>query len=317
MKKLEALVVCVDYSDFLAETIVFTLPHVDDMLVVTTPEDGRTQGVCHRFGVRCCKTRAFYQWGETFNKARGINYGLMNLTRDDWVIHLDADIVLPARTRHFLNTSMLEPTKLYGMDRFDIKGRDQWERHKASPYLQYQDSCRICPPNGHEMGTRLVHGAYGNWLPIGYCQLWNPKASGIAMYPDTADGSAEHTDVLHALQWDREDRALLPELIALHLTPKSGSPQCVNWKGRRSPSFTAKEEPFRLAPRKLGRHHPPCPPEPPPGPYGPHHHHPEPPPRPEPPRPEPPHPAPPRPEPPKPKPEPPKPEPRPVPGPHR
>jgi hypothetical protein len=266
--RIEAVTICVDYHDYLQETLPFTLPHVDDLVVVTTPEDGRTQGVCQKFGVRCVKTRSFYQWGETFNKARGINYGLMNLRRDDWVLHIDSDVVLPARTRHFLNSSMLEPTKLYGMDRFDVRGRAAWDKYKASRYLQYEDSCRVTPPNEFQMGSRLLHGAYGNWVPIGFFQLWNPKASNIATYPDTADGSAEHTDVLHSLQWDREDRVLLPELIALHLTT-DGETYGNNWKGRKAAAFTTKQEPYPLSKRK---HHPKHP-EPirHPSPYGDHH----------------------------------------------
>ena len=46
MNRIEAVTVCVDYADYLEETLPFLLPHVDDLVVVTTPEDGRTrQGV--------------------------------------------------------------------------------------------------------------------------------------------------------------------------------------------------------------------------------------------------------------------------------
>ena len=93
MNRLEAVVICVDYADYLAETLPFLLPHVDDVVVVTTPDDGRTHRVCKRHGVRFLPTRCFYREGEPFNKARGINYGLANLKLDGWVLHIDADIV--------------------------------------------------------------------------------------------------------------------------------------------------------------------------------------------------------------------------------
>ena len=103
MNRLEAVTVCVDYADYLEEILPFLLPHVDDMVVVTTPDDGRTHRVCKRYGVRFLPTRCFYRDGEKFNKARGINYGLANLKLDGWVLHVDSDTVLPLRTRYMLH----------------------------------------------------------------------------------------------------------------------------------------------------------------------------------------------------------------------
>ena len=37
MNRLEAVTVCVDYADYLEETLPFLLPHVDDLVVITTP----------------------------------------------------------------------------------------------------------------------------------------------------------------------------------------------------------------------------------------------------------------------------------------
>ena len=39
--RIEAVCVCVDYADYLEEVLPFLLPHVDDMVVVTTPQPGR------------------------------------------------------------------------------------------------------------------------------------------------------------------------------------------------------------------------------------------------------------------------------------
>ena len=93
--RIEAVAICVDYADYLEETLPSLLPHVDDLVIVTTPEDSRTRRVCARHSVRCLPTRCFYRDGEAFNKARGINYGLANLKLDDWVLHITlADKIL-------------------------------------------------------------------------------------------------------------------------------------------------------------------------------------------------------------------------------
>jgi hypothetical protein len=254
--RIEAVVVCVDYTDFLAETLPFLLPHVDDVVVVTTPEDGRTKGVCHRLGVRCLPTHAFFQWGDKFNKARGINYGLANLRKDGWLLHLDADIALPARSRWLMNLACLDERKLYGVDRVNVVGRQAWDDYKRDRPIQYASSCRLDPPRGHELGSRLLHLGFGGYCPIGYFQLWHPGTSGIIRYPDSAADSAEHSDVNHAIQWDREDRELLPEIIAMHLVTKGagqGLAYGVNWRGRLSPEFNVAESPYRASPPRVAK----------------------------------------------------------------
>ena len=49
-------------------------------------------------------------------------------------------------------------------------------------------------------------------------------------YP-IAQGDAEHTDVLHAIQWDEGKRHLIPEVIGVHLQSEPAV-LGANWKGR-------------------------------------------------------------------------------------
>ncbi len=258
MKRLEAVVICVDYADYLAETLPFLLPHVDDVVVVTTPEDGRTHRVCKRHGVRFLPTRCLYREEEPFNKARGINYGLANLKLDGWVLHIDADIVLPSRTRYLLGNADLEPRKLYGCDRVHCVGRVAWDGLKADPEIQYEWSCLVKAPRRWSLGARIAHVEYGGYCPIGFFQLWNPSGSGVSRYPRVGQGTAEHSDVLHAIQWDRPDRCLIPELICIHLETKDkgdGRPMGQNWSGRTTPEFVHMSRPYRSScTRPLGAH---------------------------------------------------------------
>jgi hypothetical protein len=256
--RIEAVCVCVDYADYLEEVLPFLLPHVDDMVVVTTPEDGRTRKACARLGVRCLPTRCFHREGEAFNKARGINYGLANLKLDGWVLHIDADIVLPQRTRYLLNNMDLDARKLYGCDRVNCVGRAAWDDFKENPELQYEWRCLIKPPRRWPLGARIAHMEYGGYCPIGFFQLWSPRGSGITRYPQVCQGTAEHSDVLHAIQWDREDRCLIPELICVHLETKDKGdrrPMGQNWAGRTTPEFTRDEKPYRIASARPGGAH--------------------------------------------------------------
>jgi hypothetical protein len=247
--RIEAITVCVDYSDFLAETLPHILSQVDELIVVTSLEDRLTRQLCRRNGVRCLSTNCFYGDEARFNKARGINYGLAHLALSDWVLHIDADIVLPQRFRHILDRAHLEQRKLYGCDRVSCIGRAAWEDFKRSPAAQYEWSCMIHAPRGWPLGTRIAHFDYGGYCPIGFFQLWHPRTSGVERYPTHWQGTAEHTDVLHAIQWERRDRVLIPELIAIHLETKSASGAGANWSGRTTPAFTMDEAPFTACDR--------------------------------------------------------------------
>lgn len=235
---LEAVTVCVGYSDFLREALSHNLVQLDSLTVVTTPDDEATRDLCRYTGVRCLPTECIYRDTQkpAFNKSRAINYGLAHMACSDWVLHLDADIVLPPQFRRMAENAELDPTCIYGMDRVDCVGYQEWDAFLLNPELQYRWSYLITPPRHWPIATRVTHGDYGGYLPIGYFQLWNPNASDVLRYPVKQDAAMEHSDTLHAIQWERRKRVLLPEGYCVHLSsqvPRFGE----NWYGRVSPPF--------------------------------------------------------------------------------
>ena len=121
---LEGLTVCVNYADFLDETLTANLDHFDEFAVVTARDDRATQAVCDRHGVICVKTDVHREDPlDRFNKGLMINLGLAHLRNRGWLLHLDADIVLPDRLRFILNKSRLDEDCLYGADRMNVVGR--------------------------------------------------------------------------------------------------------------------------------------------------------------------------------------------------
>ena len=77
-KIIEGVCVCVNYADFLAQTLGFNRTHFDNLVIVTTPDDYDTINLCEYWNVKCVKTDAFYSNGDAFNKGLGINEGLKN-----------------------------------------------------------------------------------------------------------------------------------------------------------------------------------------------------------------------------------------------
>ena len=229
--KIEAVVVCVDYSDYLAETIERTMRAVDSLRVVTTPTDRATLELCYKHKVFAVETNAFYEDDSKFSLARGINAGLARCDRDDWVLVVDADIALPHHTRDVLNSARLEKHKLYGIDRMMAVGRDQWNAVRG--IRQFRDHC-VLPP-AMRMGARIALPFFGGYVPCGYFQLWHPDGSGVHDFAVSAKGTSEESDMLQSIRWSREDRVLIPEIIGIHLdvTSETGT----NWAGRLTTAF--------------------------------------------------------------------------------
>jgi hypothetical protein len=242
--KLEAVIVCLNYGDFLAETLPLNLQHFDDVIVVTGHNDQETIRVCERNSVEHFKTDTFFDFGDKFNKGKAINLGLSNLKKTDWLLHLDADIVLPHRYRDMLRRSMLQTDCIYGADRMNVYGWENWQKLKPRLTPHYQDNWFIDPdfihewnqpkPDGIRFGARVIHKEIG-WVPIGFHQLFHTSV-GHRRY-NFALGSASGADVFFPAQWPRNKRILLPEVIVHHLDSEKEHAKGTNWNGRKSRRF--------------------------------------------------------------------------------
>lgn len=236
--RIEAVTVCVDYADFLEVAAQENAGLFDRWIVVTSPRDLDTREVCRRHNLECLQTDDFYRDGMEFNKARGINRGLVQVSADCWRLHVDADIVLPRCFRRALELAHLDPHAIYGVDRVMVRSWSEWLSFKASGHLNHSYHHAITFPP-FTLGTRFASSLHG-WLPIGFFQLWHSDADewrGIRSrhYPHHHN-TAARCDVQFALQWDRQKRVLLPEVVAVHLDSESAA--CgVNWAGRRTSRF--------------------------------------------------------------------------------
>jgi hypothetical protein len=260
--KLEAVIVCKDYSDFLEHTLPENIQHLDRVVVVTHPDDKATRALCQKYGVDCVPTTCMHEDGDKFNKGRAINLGLGHFRGLDWFLHLDADIVLPHNFRNLLQRAKLREENLYGCDRMNVYGYEHWMKHRDHKAPSYSHGYFVEPHKAFPVGARIVHHEHG-YTPIGYFQLWH-KSQG-KKYP-IHQGNAEHTDVLFACQWARQHRVLLPEVLVYHLDSCDGpTPMGANWNGRKTPIFGPKKhhhEPPKPA-HGHGHHH---------GGHHPHHH---------------------------------------------
>jgi hypothetical protein len=246
--KIEAVVVCVNYSDFLVHTLAKNIELVDRLVVVSHYDDKATHRVCDKFSVDCIKTDVFHDDGDAFNKGRAINLGLSNLRHDGWLLHMDADIMLPHRFRHALSMARLDKSCIYGCDRLNVVNWENWDKNKHKTIPQHSWRFMVTPQAEFPVGSRLLHLEYG-WLPIGFWQLWSSSVR--RNYPIVC-GSAEHSDTLFSIQWPREKRILLPEFFVYHLESESVK-MGANWDGRKTKPFGPDGTRLELANMRPGR----------------------------------------------------------------
>lgn len=233
--RIEAVIISVNYADFLAHTLPLNLRHFDRTIVVTDNMDRRTRDLCEHYFCEVVRTDAFYSSDRAFAKSGGINAGLSAIRGDDWVVHMDADIVLPPRTRPLLEKAELDPEFIYGVDRMMCRGFDSWMAYVAAPEVQHSCDAFI-QANAFPLGARVAKMREDGWAPIGFFQLWNAGRTGRLDYPD--HGAADRSDLAFARQWPRSRRGLIPELVAIHLaSDDDGSSMGINWRGRKSPHF--------------------------------------------------------------------------------
>jgi Glycosyltransferase like family 2 len=233
--KIEAVTTCVAHADILCHSLPINRQHFDHFVVVTAPEDKATQRVCEAWGVTCKQTDSFLsRWGQ-FLKGAGINEGLRLLDKDAWIVHLDADIVLPPHFRGTLEAADLDPSMIYGVDRQCFRSWSEWNAFIEDPAPQTEDDLLIHPQNsGRPLGDRIVYPLKGGYVPLGFFQLWN-ASSGITEYI-AKEKTAGRDDANFACQWPRAQRALIPEIIAYHLESEP-APMATNWKGRTTKPF--------------------------------------------------------------------------------
>jgi hypothetical protein len=250
-ERLEAVTVCVGYSDFLRETAHYNAAIFDRWVIATTPQDESTREVCRQYSLPVLLTedgKGDGGDGGEFKKGRIIERALRLLSADGWRVHIDADIVLPSRTRHFLEIAELNRDKVYGVDRLMVRSYEKWKELEQSGWLtmghhDYHNRVRV--PDGITIGSRWADINCG-FAPLGFFQLWNAsqdlwRGTRIRPYPEMHNDACR-TDVQFSLQWDRRQRELIPEILCVHLESKASLPLGINWRGRKSPPFGPPED---------------------------------------------------------------------------
>jgi len=238
---MNALIVCVNYDDFLAVTLSRNVRHFERVVVVTTPQDHATRLLadsqdnvfCHTtdvftripagikplslpIGYQALKAAMVARTGGrvVFNKGAAIEEGLDVLGRTGWICLLDADVILPDVMP---DAPEWEPGCLYG------------------PYRRLcQTPAKLRAHPFDSDWTRFPYGPEKQEFPgeyAGYCQIFDSSAPHLKRPWYAVDWPAEGPDSEFWWHWPPE-KLRRPAFEVLHLGPLRE-----NWRGRVSPRW--------------------------------------------------------------------------------
>lgn len=166
MNKLEAITVAINYSDYLELTLPENVSYFDNYNVLTIKEDKETIDLCEKYKANCIIVdNPFGRNNFEFDKGYVIQQGLKNLKFFDWVLLLDADIILPLNFRKLVELNFPEANTLYGASRCFVWDYDE--------YLQYKNK---------EKKIDDFYRIEGGW-GCGYFMLFHIRSNKIKKIP--------------------------------------------------------------------------------------------------------------------------------------
>ena len=171
--KIEAVTVCINYSDVFAQCIG-NKKYLDRWVVVTHETDQDTIKLCQSNNIEVVLSNEIYKNSSQFAKGRAINEGLHKLEKTDWLLHIDSDVKLPRNFKSILRDNVKDINCLYGSCRYHKNGKVNIEvdnENNAYDHIKSE-------------------------LAIGFFQLWH--SSKFKDYPQNSDDAKwddlEHSD---------------------------------------------------------------------------------------------------------------------------
>ena len=213
LSKIDVIIVSVNYNDFLPITLENNIKIFDNITVVTSINDEECQKICQKFNVNCVVTERMYDNGASFNKGKAINEGIKSLLNPNWILLLDADIIVPETFHESFKNNYTNINSLYVCNRIMFK--------EYESYLDWK----------YESGLK---GQVSKLNGIGYFQLFNINSNCLQriIYSENSDNAAGS---------DISFRNRFTEKVDLEIESIHLGISYQNWNGRKTPDFIKNE----------------------------------------------------------------------------
>jgi GR25 family glycosyltransferase involved in LPS biosynthesis len=121
--ELDLILVSVDYNEYLEKVLFHNTKLFNNITVITHPDDIFCHSLCEKFNVNCITDDSLYKNG-TINKSLGINKAIKSLTYPDWILIVDADIIINKK----IDIENLNIRKLYTSSRYICDNMNNYYR---------------------------------------------------------------------------------------------------------------------------------------------------------------------------------------------
>jgi hypothetical protein len=196
--KLSLFLTCVNYSDYLEQTLEYNHKLFDYIFISTSPNDHETIKICSKYNnIHLEITNSFFEENAIFNKGKGLNEILKYINPNRWTVIGDSDCIFPGNIK-------------YEIDRVASKGleNDLFSFYKVSVKNDRQLK-RINQKKPEELKI-----SFGSDMGCGYCQIFNSSSKFISSLKyDELCSTPTGSDLLFAYQWPQKNRHLLNGVI--------------------------------------------------------------------------------------------------------
>ena len=143
IKNVHVIVVCLNYSDFLKITykknIRFFNPE-NYHVVIDELNDSETLKLCKELGITYHHFNDFHLNGSKFNKSGAIHMVQKKLHENfpyDWILLLDADIILPDNFEILFNEKCINKDAMYSLKRYDYENEEDYYNNSKDSLVKY------------------------------------------------------------------------------------------------------------------------------------------------------------------------------------
>jgi hypothetical protein len=109
-KKIEAIIICKSYADYLDITLPINKKYFDNIIIVTAKDDYKTQEICFNNSLNWLVYDDFNKNGAKFNFGGARQFGLNHSKYRDWIVFIDSDVIIEEDFRDRL----IDKDKFYG-----------------------------------------------------------------------------------------------------------------------------------------------------------------------------------------------------------
>jgi hypothetical protein len=155
--------ICIDYADYLAETLPHNRPLFSTYYIITEERDTRTRELAAAHGCVVLYTTKTHAKGAKFNKSGMLFDAQQHIHRAHtyaWVVILDADMYLPVDIWASIRVNALNKNGIYGLI-----------RHVYASYDDYVSGHVACVDNGGAVEVAGYFQLY--WLKTKYYPKWS------------------------------------------------------------------------------------------------------------------------------------------------